>query len=68
MTRCAKALVNGPCGGMLDGKCEVGGYDKDCAWYLIYERLKALGRLDLFTKYRPPRDWRVAQSPRRLEL
>ncbi len=68
MTRCAKALVNGPCGGMLDGKCEVGNYDKDCAWYLIYERLKALNRLDLYTKYRPPRDWRVAQSPRRLEL
>jgi hypothetical protein len=68
MTRCPKALTNGPCGGMLNGKCEVGNYENDCAWYLIYERLKALGRLEEFRKYRPPRDWRVAQSPRRLEI
>jgi len=67
ITRCAKSLVNGPCGGMLDGKCEVGDYKNDCAWYLIYERLKAQGRLDEYKKFRPPRDWRVAQSPRRVE-
>ncbi|MFX1563695.1 MAG: methylenetetrahydrofolate reductase C-terminal domain-containing protein [Promethearchaeota archaeon] len=68
MTRCPKSLANGPCGGMLDGKCEVGDYKNDCAWYRIYERLKAQGRLDEFRKYRPPRDWRIAQSPRRLEI
>ncbi len=68
MTRCPKSLVNGPCGGMLEGKCEVGDYQNDCAWFLIYERLKKLGQLDNFRKYRPPRDWRVAQSPRKLEL
>lgn len=67
MTRCPKALANGPCGGMLDGKCEVGNNENDCAWFRIYERMKAQGRLDEFRKYRPPRDWRVAQSPRRLE-
>jgi hypothetical protein len=68
MTRCPKALINGPCGGMRDGKCEVGDYKHDCGWYLIYQRLKAQGRLDRFTKYRPPRDWRVAQSPRKVEM
>ncbi|MFX1562238.1 MAG: methylenetetrahydrofolate reductase C-terminal domain-containing protein [Promethearchaeota archaeon] len=68
MTRCPKALANGPCGGMLNGKCEVGNYENDCAWYRIYERLKTQERLDEFRKYRPPRDWRVAQSPRRLEI
>ena len=44
--QCAKSLLNGPCGGSMDGKCEVNG-DMDCAWELIYKRLKALGRLDL---------------------
>ncbi len=56
-TRCAKKMLNGPCGGQIDGKCEVGNYTMDCAWILIYERLKELGRLDLFTKVRSPRDW-----------
>jgi ferredoxin len=57
ITTCAKALMNGPCGGMVEGKCEVGDYERDCGWVLIYERLKELDRLDLFRKLRPPRDW-----------
>jgi ferredoxin len=56
ITRCAKSLLNGPCGGQVDGKCEVGEYKNDCAWVLIYEKLKEQDRLDLFTKFRPPRD------------
>ena len=64
VTRCAKSLLNGPCGGQVNGKCEVGGWVRDCAWYLIYQRLKKLGRLDLFEEFRPPRDQRVASSPR----
>jgi len=56
LTRCAKSLLNGPCGGQVDGKCEVGDYENDCAWILIYNRLKEQDRLDLFTKFRPPRD------------
>ncbi|MBI5555774.1 MAG: methylenetetrahydrofolate reductase C-terminal domain-containing protein [Elusimicrobia bacterium] len=39
VTRCAKALINGPCGGAMDGKCEVNS-DLDCVWVLIYEKLK----------------------------
>jgi hypothetical protein len=57
ITTCAKALMNGPCGGMVEGKCEVGKYEKDCGWILIFNRLKTLGRLDLFAKLRDPRDW-----------
>jgi ferredoxin len=45
MTICAKSLVNGPCGGSKDGKCEA-GQEKDCAWVLIYNRLKKQNRLD----------------------
>lgn len=57
ITTCAKSLMNGPCGGMVRGKCEVGNYEKDCGWVLIFNRLKELGRLDLFTKLRDPVDW-----------
>jgi ferredoxin len=45
MTICAKSLVNGPCGGSKNGKCEA-GQEKDCAWVLIYNRLKRQNRLD----------------------
>ena len=57
LTTCAKALMNGPCGGMVRGKCEVGNYEKDCGWVLIFNRLKELGRLDLYIKLRDPVDW-----------
>jgi len=66
MTRCAKSLLNGPCGGFADGKCEVGSWTHDCAWVLIFNRLKALGRMDDFTKFRPPRDHQVSQHPREI--
>ena len=66
LTRCAKSLLNGPCGGQSKGKCEVGGWKNDCAWVLIYNRLKERNRLDLFTKFRPPRDYRVSEHPREL--
>lgn len=56
INRCAKSLLNGPCGGQVEGKCEVGEYKNDCAWVLIWERLKEQDRLDLFTTFRPPRD------------
>lgn len=64
ITACAKGLLNGPCGGNKDGKCEVDA-EKDCAWILIYERLKALGRLDLMRKCQPPKDFQRAQRPRK---
>ncbi|HID17060.1 TPA: 5,10-methylenetetrahydrofolate reductase [Candidatus Bathyarchaeota archaeon] len=66
IARCAKGLLNGPCGGQVKGKCEVGGWKKDCAWVLIYNKLKERGLLDLFTKFREPKDYRLAQHPREL--
>ena len=56
IARCSKSLINGACGGTNDGKCEVSS-DMDCAWYLIYNRLKETGRLAELGKIRPPRDW-----------
>jgi len=66
ITRCAKSLLNGPCGGTAKGKCEVGGWKRDCAWILIYNRLKEKGRLDLYTKFREERDFRISHPPREL--
>jgi ferredoxin len=58
ISRCAKSILNGPCGGQVKGMCEVGDYEFDCAWVQIFDRLKEQGRLDLFMKFRPPRDHR----------
>jgi hypothetical protein len=54
LTLCAKSLLNGPCGGAENGKCEV-DKQRDCGWILIYERLKKLGRLDLIKGYMEPK-------------
>ena len=45
ITRCAKSLLNGPCGGQVKGKCEVGKYENDCAWVNIWKKLKDQNRL-----------------------
>ena len=45
LTACSKSLVNGQCGGAKDGKCEVDP-NMECGWERIYQKLKALGRLD----------------------
>jgi hypothetical protein len=46
VTRCAKGLLNGPCGGTsAEGKCEVNP-ETECAWKLIYDQLKAAGAID----------------------
>jgi hypothetical protein len=67
VTKCAKSLLNGPCGGSENGKCEVDS-DRECAWVLIYNRLKALGELDSLKEYKAPRDNRKTNRPRRLIL
>jgi ferredoxin len=56
ITRCAKRLFNGPCGGSRDGKCEVDP-DMDCGWQLIYDRAKALGVLDRLESIAAEHDW-----------
>jgi ferredoxin len=67
ITRCVKKLLNGPCGGSQDGKCELDG-DIPCAWQLIIDRLKVLGQLDNLKAYIGPKDWRPSSSggPRKL--
>ncbi|MFC1824331.1 methylenetetrahydrofolate reductase C-terminal domain-containing protein [Thermodesulfobacteriota bacterium] len=62
VTMCAKGLYNGPCGGTNQGKCEVSN-DQDCAWYLIYERLKKQDRLKNILAINKSTDWKN-QVPR----
>ena len=61
VARCAKRLMNGPCGGSSDGKCEV-DKDVECVWQLIYDRLKSLGKLDNLLQNRQPKDWRTSTN------
>lgn len=56
ITRCAKHMLNGPCGGSQDGHCEVNA-NLDCAWQLINDRAQALGVLDRFDAIVAPHDW-----------
>jgi len=67
ITACHKGLVNGPCGGTNNGKCEV-DKEKDCAWTLIYERLKDQDRLNLMRKYHPPHNFQVEPRPRTVKI
>jgi ferredoxin len=56
IARCSKRMLNGPCGGSAQGKCEVSP-EMPCGWQLIYDRLKTLGQLDRFEKPVDPKDW-----------
>jgi len=69
LVRCAKSLLNGPCGGSVDGKCEISP-DTPCAWQMIYERLAALGQLDKLEEIVPPRDWSTSSAggPRQITI
>jgi ferredoxin len=67
IARCAKQLLNGPCGGSQNGVCEV-SKDLPCAWQLIYDRLKSQDKLHLITQIQGPKDWSTSRDggPRRI--
>lgn len=69
VSRCAKRLFNGPCGGSTTGKCEI-SKETECAWQLVVDRLEALGRLDTYEKVMPLKDWSKDRSggPRSFKL
>ena len=67
VTACHKGLVNGPCGGTNNGKCEIDS-DKDCAWTAIYNRLTLLGRLDSMRRYQKPRNHLGEPSPGKFRI
>jgi hypothetical protein len=67
VTSCHKGMVNGPCGGTKNGRCEI-DENKDCAWTLIYNRLSSLGRLELMRRLMPPRSHQGGPRPGKVLL
>jgi ferredoxin len=65
ITLCPKGLLNGPCGGMNKGKCEVDN-EKDCAWVLIYKELEKDNRLDKIRIIQKERDYKKSSKPHKL--
>ncbi len=61
LVKCAKGLLNGPCGGSVEGKCEVDP-SIPCAWQLIIDRLTAQGQLDQLEEIEPLKDWSTSLS------
>ncbi len=56
IARCSKQLLNGPCGGSVDGHCEIDDA-VPCAWQLIYDRLAAQGKLEMLMEVQQPKNW-----------
>lgn len=69
IARCTKSLMNGPCGGSHQGKCEISP-EVDCGWALIVKRMEELGTLEKLTEIYPPRDWSTSfhGGPRKLVI
>jgi ferredoxin len=67
VARCSKRLLNGPCGGSSNGKCEISS-DMDCAWQLIWDRLKALNMAARYEEIMTAKDWRTSRDggPRKI--
>ena len=65
ITRCTKGILNGPCAGTKNGKCEV-NKEMDCGWVLIYQRLERLQQLENMRRYYPARNFQAVPRPRRI--
>ena len=65
ISRCPKSMLNGPCGGSIDGKCEIDS-NIDCVWDLIYKRLKEKKQLQLLKIIQEPKDWSKSTETRRV--
>lgn len=65
ITLCPKGLLNGPCGGMNKGKCEVDN-ERDCAWVLIYKALEKNKKLESLKEIRGPKDFKKSIKPHKL--
>lgn len=61
VTRCAKHMLNGPCSSSREDRCEVNP-ERQCAWQLIYKRLKEIGQLDRLKETKPPKNWSRSQD------
>jgi ferredoxin len=67
VTKCAKGLLNGPCGGSENGKCEANPQN-DCVWVMIFNRMSALGEVDRLKRFVAAKDYSKAAKPRTLYI
>lgn len=68
VTLCPKSMLNGPCGGYRDGKCEV-NLKRKCVWIVAFDILNRRGLVEVFyDNLLGPKDWSKANSPRQLNL
>jgi ferredoxin len=67
ITRCTKGILNGPCAGTKNGKCEA-SKELDCAWIQIYQRLERLNQLEKIRRYYPLRNFRTIPRPKRITI
>jgi ferredoxin len=65
ISRCPKSMLNGPCGGSINGKCEVSS-EMDCVWDIIYKKLKEKGQLNKLKKIQEPKNWGKSTETRRV--
>ncbi|MEA3335779.1 MAG: methylenetetrahydrofolate reductase C-terminal domain-containing protein [Chloroflexota bacterium] len=67
IARCAKQLLNGPCGGSQAGECEIDP-DVPCVWQLIWERATELGQVERLLEVQPAKDWKTSRDggPRKI--
>jgi hypothetical protein len=66
LTACSKGLLNGPCGGSENGRCEVFPETRACGWHLIYEQLEISGRKDLLLGPPLVKDFSLSEPPEAL--
>ncbi len=67
LTQCPKGILNGPCGGMDNGNCEL-DRDRVCVWVTIYRRLERRGKLELFKKFYKAKDFSKHKKPMSIVL
>ena len=61
VSRCAKSLFNGPCGGAQSGICEV-DQETECAWHSICENQLKLGLFEEMMEIQPAKNWSSARD------
>ncbi|MBN2061548.1 MAG: methylenetetrahydrofolate reductase C-terminal domain-containing protein [Deltaproteobacteria bacterium] len=61
IARCSKSLLNGPCGGSSNGKCEI-SKEVDCVWDMIVKKKMKQGRIEDLLAFMPAKDWRTARD------
>ena len=72
VSRCAKSLQNGPCGGSAGGVCEI-SKEVECIWHLITSKMMETGQANPdgtgdFAPMKPHKDWSSSRDggPRKI--